>query len=201
MTATQPHHTQSLKPYAALLREWTKKINLVSPDTLETLEERHFKDCAQLLSFLPLEPTTILDVGSGAGLPGLVLAILAPHHTFTLAESDTRKAAFLLTVVQSLGLKNVKVWAKRVEDIPTSETFTIITARAFAPLERLLPQTRPYLAPKGRWLLLKGEAIDAELRACETMFPMTVVRTPSIVPSKQGNHGWVIEITPQLEAA
>jgi 16S rRNA (guanine527-N7)-methyltransferase len=185
----------ALTPYATLLRQWNSKINLVSPYTLEQLETRHLADSAQLLDYLPLSPMHIADVGTGAGLPGLVLAILAPQHTFSLIESDTRKAAFLITVVQQLGLKNVQVLNQRVENISLTIPADIVTARAFAPLERLLPETQHLLAPKGYWLLLKGEALDVELRVCETLFPMTTERFPSKVISSDGACGWVIKIT------
>jgi 16S rRNA (guanine527-N7)-methyltransferase len=175
----------SLQRYAQLLKEWNPVINLVSPNTLTELESRHFADSAQLIEDLPSQPTHIADVGTGAGFPGLVLAILCPQHCFTLIESDSRKAAFILTVTQTLGLKNVDIKNQRVEEITLNPLANIVTARAFAPLERLLPQTRHLLAKEGVWLLLKGEAIDAELKACETLFPMTVSLKPSKLHAMQ----------------
>jgi 16S rRNA (guanine527-N7)-methyltransferase len=178
-----------LTRYAALLREWNPKINLVSPKTLSELETRHIADSAQLMEYLPKASTTIADVGTGGGFPGLVLAILCPHHTFILIESDARKAAFLRTVVQELQLQNTTIKNQRVEDIELQPKASIVTARAFAPLERLLPQTQHLLAKNGAWLLLKGEAVDAELRVCETLFPMTVTIKPSkiMTNTEEGN--------------
>jgi 16S rRNA (guanine527-N7)-methyltransferase len=189
--------SEGLKFYAARLREWNIRINLVSPETLKDLESRHLADCCQLLAHLPTNPQNILDLGTGAGLPGLVLAIEAPQHQLTLLESDSRKCAFLRTIIQELNLKNTQVLNQRLEMLPPHPAYTVITARAFAPLTRLLPQSRPLLAPTGRWLLLKGEAVDEELRACETLFPMTTQRWPSKVPSRSGQQGWILEIGPK----
>lgn len=182
--------------YAQRLREWNQKINLVSPETISQLESRHIQDCQQLIPHLPKAPTRILDLGSGAGLPGLILAIGAPQHHITMVESDSRKCAFLQTVIQDLGLTNTRVMNLRLEALPPHENYQIITARAFAPLPRLLTLSRPFLAVDGRWLLLKGEAVDEELRSCETLFPMTTQRWPSIVSSSSGQRGWVLEIRP-----
>ncbi len=182
------------RQYAALLRQWNPKINLVSPTTLPHLEERHLLDCAQLAPHLPQNgPLEILDVGSGAGLPGLILAILAPQHRFTLAERDQRKAAFLHTAIHSMGLGNVKVHAADVKIIENQ--FDIITSRAWASLSDILTLTSPLLSEQGAWLLLKGKALDEELRACETLFHLTTDRTPSIVPSIDGEHGWILKLS------
>ena len=151
----------------------------------------------QLLDYLPAQPSQIADIGSGAGLPGLVLAILAPHHQYSLIESDTRKAAFLQTVQQNLNLNHVKVYPERVEKLTLPQPIDFITARAFAPLPRLLPQTQHLLAKNGCWLLLKGEAIDVELKACGTLFPMTVRTYESKVPASDGGKGVVVQIYPE----
>lgn len=186
--------TAHFSQYAALLRQWNPKINLVSPSTLSTLEERHLLDCAQLAPHLPANgPLEILDVGSGAGLPGLILAILAPQHRFTLAERDQRKAAFLHTAIHSMGLSNVKVHAADVKIIENQ--FDIITSRAWASLNDILSLTSSLLKEQGAWLLLKGKALDEELRACETLFHLTTDRTPSIVPSIDGEHGWILKLS------
>lgn len=199
-TLLELSQTPKLKRYAALLREWNPKINLVSPSTLPELELRHIADSAQLVADLPETPCHVADVGTGAGFPGLVLTTLCPHHTFTLIESDSRKAAFLMTVIQELQLKNVQVKNQRVEDVQLSPLADYVTARAFAPLERLLPQTRHLLHEKGAWLLLKGEAVDIELRACETLFPMTTTVKPSKIMLKENGierpAGVVVQIKP-----
>lgn len=186
--------SEGLKHYAARLREWNTKINLVSPDTLKDLEQRHWLDCAQLIDYLPTESVNILDLGTGAGLPGLVLAILAPQHRYTLVESDSRKCAFLHTIVQDLKLPQVEICNQRVESLNRHHQYDVITARAFAPLEKILTMSEPFLKPEGCWLLLKGAAVDEELRTCETLFPMTVEQTSSRVLSSKGETGWVLKI-------
>lgn len=189
-----PQESQQLQAYASLLRQWNPRINLVAPSTLPQLEERHVLDSAQLVPHLPAEGALeVLDVGSGAGLPGLIMAILCPAHRFTLAERDQRKAAFLHTAVHELCLGNVKVHAGDVKTL--AGPYDRITARAWASLTDILQLTSPLLASTGEWLLLKGKALDEELRACETLFHLTTERTPSIVPSIDGEHGWVIRLS------
>lgn len=182
--------------YAKLLRLWNPKINLVAPSTLPELEERHIKDSAQLAPHLAaLSPSQVLDVGSGAGLPGLILAILAPQHSYTLAERDQRKSAFLRTSAHALGLTNVTIHAGDVRDLKNQ--YNLITCRAWADLKDILTLTSPLLAPNGEWLLLKGQALDAELTTCETLFHLTTERWPSIVPGRDGDRGWVVKIQAQ----
>ena len=186
--------TAQIRQYATLLRKWNPKINLVAPSTLPNLEERHILDSAQLAPHLVSEtPLEVLDVGSGAGLPGLILAILQPQHRFTLAERDQRKCAFLHTAAHSLGLTNVKVHAADVKTL--TNQYDVITSRAWAELLDILTLTAPLLKPYGSWLLLKGKALDTELDTCETLFHLTTERTQSIVPTIDGEHGWVVKLT------
>lgn len=182
---------EKLAAYAQLLRAWNPRINLVAPSTLAQLESRHIDDSAQLVPHISQFPVEVLDVGSGAGLPGLVLAILLPTHKFTLAERDKRKAAFLHTAAHSLKLSNVTVHDDDVALI--KKQYGIITARAWASLTDIVKITRPLLAPNGHWLLLKGRAFREELDTCETMFHLTTEQWPSIVSPES----WVVQITPQ----
>lgn len=184
---------KQLQAYAQLLRQWNPKINLVSPTTLPDLETRHIVDSAQLVPHLPAEEAVeVLDVGSGAGLPGLIMAILAPHHRFTLAERDQRKAAFLHTAVYSLGLSNVKVHAADVTKMQNQ--YDIVTCRAWTDMKAIFTLTSPLLKEQGVWLLLKGKALDAELKACETMFHLTEERFASRVSDIDGGRGWVVRL-------
>lgn len=180
-----------LDEYAKLLKNWNPRINLVAPATLADLEERHLKDSAQLVPHIPQEPTTLLDVGSGAGLPGLILAMLLPQHQVTLAERDKRKAAFLRTAVFSLKLTNVTIHDDDVSLIKNQ--YGIITCRAWASLADILTLTSPLLAPQGHWLLLKGRAFHEELSTCETVFHLTTEQWPSIVSPES----WVVKISLQ----
>jgi 16S rRNA (guanine527-N7)-methyltransferase len=185
----------ALSLYAARLREWNPKINLVGPETLARLETRHFKDCLQLTQYLSKSSTLkILDLGSGAGLPGLVLALACPQHQITLVESDSRKCAFLYTIIQELKINNAQIAQTRLEKFSSPTLYQVITARAFAPLPKILILSQKLLAPQGSWLLLKGKAVDDEIRACETLFPVTISRWRSMIQEPEDEQGWVINI-------
>lgn len=192
---------EQLSQFAGLIRLWNSKINLVAPKTLATLEERHIADSAQLAPYLPTIPHALLDVGSGAGLPGVVLAVLRPDVAVTLAERDQRKAAFLHTVVHQLGLANAQVFGGDVNVLARQKpaAFQAVTCRAWAGLPDILSQTTPLLAPQGYWLLLKGRAVDAELEACGTSFHFTKELWPSKLQNDDGERGWVLKITPATE--
>ena len=138
--------------YEELLRAWQRAVNLVAPRTLDVVWSRHFGDCAQLFAYFPEKARRIVDLGSGAGFPGLVLAILAEEngqHDFVLVEADARKAAFLRDVASKLGLV-VEIVSARIEKAETQFMIgkaDVVTARALAPLDRLLVLARPYFNP------------------------------------------------------
>lgn len=191
--AVTAQETKQLQDYAHMLRQWNPKINLVAPSTLPDLEKRHIVDSAQLVPHLPAgEGLEVLDVGSGAGLPGLILAVLAPQHRFTLAERDQRKCAFLHMAAYTLGLKNVTVHAADVTKLQNQ--YDIVTCRAWADMQAIFTLTSPLLKEQGAWLLLKGKALDAELAACETMFHLTEERFPSRVSDIDGGRGWIVRL-------
>jgi 16S rRNA (guanine527-N7)-methyltransferase len=154
--------------YADLLRHWQKTINLVAPRTLDDIWHRHFADSAQLWKFRPDSARRWLDLGSGAGFPGLVLAILgaetgATHHI--LIESDSRKAAFLREVARSTGI-TVDILCMRIENPETRakvSSVDCITARALAPLPRLLEIAAPYFGSSTLAMFLKGRDAAAEI--------------------------------------
>lgn len=173
-----PHQISQLERYAALLREANERMNLIAPSTVDDLEQRHILDSAQLAPHFKGPTMSVLDVGSGGGLPGIILAILCPQHHFTLAEKVGKKAKFLQSVVDDLKLTNVTVWSKQVAEL--KDTYNIITCRAWAALDIILTTTRPLLRHGGSWWLLKGEAIDAELEACTLPTKVTMTRYPSI---------------------
>lgn len=149
-----------LEEYLALLERWQKTINLVGRSTLEDPWRRHVLDCAQLVRFLPQERGQIADLGSGAGLPGVILAILGVPCVH-LVESDRRKAQFLRETARQLDLRNVTIHAARSETLTLK--VNVITARALAPLPLLLELAVPLLEPGGRLVLLKGRSAAEEL--------------------------------------
>ncbi len=175
-----PDVLEALDAYADLLIRWQARINLVGHKTLETLWHRHFLDSAQLFVHLPAGAGTLTDIGSGGGFPGLVLAIMAAHQggpAVTLIESDARKAAFLREAsrVCSAGATIINA---RVEVVgaPGSD---VVTARACAPLPRLLPWVFGRLRADGTAFLLKGTNWRDELTVAEKDWTMKLVEIPS----------------------
>lgn len=155
----------ALGHFADLTVKWTRKINLIAPNTIDSIWERHVLDSLQLYQFAPESFAHWVDLGSGAGFPGIVMAIAAqdkqPEARFTLIESDQRKAAFLRTAARELSLP-VKVLATRIEDAPPQRA-DVVSARALAPLSTLLGQVAQHLAPTGTALLPKGRQASAEI--------------------------------------
>ena len=149
-----------LNIYAGLLEKWQKSINLVSHSTIAHLWERHILDSAQLLPHLPKTPVKILDCGSGAGLPAVILAILTDHQ-IEMAESDTRKCAFMQTALRETGAKAL-IHNERLEKIPFRDA-DIITARAFASIDKILDLTAAQHKEGQIFWLLKGRSVNEEL--------------------------------------
>jgi 16S rRNA (guanine527-N7)-methyltransferase len=174
-----------LEAYAALLRKWQKAINLVSAATLEDLWRRHFLDSAQLLPLLaPAEAGDggITDLGSGAGFPGLVLAIVSGRPT-QLVESDQRKAAFLGEAARATGCADrVKIHAGRIA-AQTPWTAGTVTARALADLGQLLEWAAPFVGSDTVLLFPKGAKADEELTAAERVWKIVTERRRSITDS------------------
>ncbi len=161
----------------ALLERWQRRINLVGRSTLADPWRRHVLDSAQLVPLIPAEARTIVDLGSGAGFPGLVLAILTGLDTH-LIDSDARKGAFLREVIRVTGAPATVVTA-RIEGV-VGLTADVVTARALAPLPRLLDLAAPLLSPRGQCLFLKGRDAAAELTESEKRWIMRVERVPSV---------------------
>jgi 16S rRNA (guanine527-N7)-methyltransferase len=165
-----------LRQYADLVARWSARINLVSKHDIPHLWERHVQDSLALIPHIPPATTHAIDLGSGAGFPGLVLAI-ATGIPFTLIESDKRKAAFLMDAARELSAP-VKVLAVRIEDAKTPPA-PLITARALAPLDKLLGLAAPHLAPGGICLFPKGKNLDSELAAAALLWQMKSERFTS----------------------
>ena len=148
--------------YAELLAGPGVERGLLGPRETPRLWERHLLNCAGLTDLI--EPgQTVLDLGSGAGLPGLVLAVLRSDITVVLVEPLQRRAAFLAEVVEQLGLTHVEVRRARAEELLGSVAVDVVTARAVAPLDRLAGWALPLLYTGGRLLALKGERAVDEL--------------------------------------
>ncbi|OWJ73212.1 16S rRNA (guanine(527)-N(7))-methyltransferase RsmG [Haematobacter missouriensis] len=169
---------ERLEVYERLLRKWNPKINLVSTSTLDDLWGRHFRDSAQLLTF-SRDFGAWVDLGSGGGFPGMVIAILGmgKDRSFTLVESDQRKAAFLSTVAREASVK-VNVISQRSEAIPPLKA-DVVSARALAPLPRLLSMVERHLAQNGVALLPKGRGVEREIHEALEKFRFDVQKFPS----------------------
>lgn len=165
-----------LTAYADLLRKWQPKINLVGPTTLPDLWQRHFLDSAQLFPLLPEGTHTLADIGTGAGFPGLVLAILGVPEVH-LIESDSRKCAFLREAARVTGTA-VTVHNKRIEAV-TGLACDVVTARALAPLETLLGWAVPLLRQGGHCVFLKGQNVEGELTDTTKYWKMRTERFDS----------------------
>lgn len=154
--------TGLLASYQALLRKWNPTINLVSPLTLEYLETRHIADCAALAQVSRGFGGTWVDLGSGGGLPGLVIAIYRPDMRVTMVESDRRKGSFLRTAIRELGLSNVEVICERIEKLDGLNAANV-SARALAPLSQLMAYVVRHMEDGGRAWLMKGRNWPVEV--------------------------------------
>lgn len=178
--------TARLEAYAALLAQWTARINLVSDGTLPDIWGRHFADSAQLWTLRPTDARTWLDLGSGAGFPGLVIAAMAaeraPELRVALVEGDQRKAAFLRRAAAVVGVA-VDVHAIRVEALPPAGA-DVVSARALAPLEALLAHAEKHRRPGGICLFPKGAAVHKEIEATERKWRFDHRLHPSLTDSR-----------------
>ena len=174
-----------LKTYEALLKRWQKTINLVAPSTLDDIWHRHFADSAQLWPLAPQGARTWLDLGSGAGFPGLVLAILASETAASrhiLVESDSRKAAFLREVARETGAA-VDILCMRIENPETHAKVGVadcVTARALAPLSRLVEIAAPFFGSSTQGLFLKGRDVAAEIESAAQDWQFAFELIPSV---------------------
>lgn len=162
--------------YDEVLRKWQPRINLVGPSTLPDAWRRHFLDSAQLYPLLPEDTRCLVDLGSGAGFPGLVLAMMGVPEVH-LVESDTRKCAFLREAARVAGIK-VTVHNKRIEAVSGIKA-DVVTARALAPLNDLLVWAYPFIGQDGMAIFPKGQNVEDELTDATKCWKMSVERFDS----------------------
>jgi len=194
---------ERLEAYLGLLAKWQKKINLVSNASLDQAWTRHVVDSAQLWPLASENALIWTDLGSGAGFPGIVLGILGcerPGFAMHLVESDQRKAAFLREAIRVTGAA-AEVHCARIEEIePISSD--VVTARALAPLKKLLVLSNPFVKSEGIALFLKGRSVDDELtQAAEWgTFNAEVIPSHTDRPSHTDQGGSILKLSHLIPA-
>ncbi len=166
--------------YVALLATAGVERGLIGPREAPRLWDRHVLNCLAVAAAVPTD-TRVADLGSGAGLPGLVLAIGRPDLTVTLVEPLERRTTFLAEVVADLGLERVRVVRGRAEELHGREVFDVVTARALAPLSRLLGWAMPLVGPRGVLLAMKGKSAADEIRAATEPLRGLRCETPEVL--------------------
>lgn len=171
---------ERLIAYEALVRKWNPKINLVAPSTLPEFNTRHIQDSIQIFDQLQFPEGNWVDLGSGGGLPGVVVSIYAQKAplTVSLVESDQRKSAFLRTVIRELSLQNVSILTGRIENVPPLGA-NFVSARALAPLSALLSMVQRHMHQNGTAIFLKGRSWKAECAEARKEWRFDVTSFPS----------------------
>jgi 16S rRNA (guanine527-N7)-methyltransferase len=174
-----PGRLELAERYAELLATEGVVRGLIGPREGSRLWERHLLNCAVLGELVPPR-SSVCDIGSGAGLPGLVLAIARPDLTVTLVEPLLRRTTFLEEVVAELGITAVGVHRGRADSLHGTRTFDVVTSRAVAPLDRLLAWSMPLVAPSGAMVAMKGSSAGDEVAAAEKVLRRLGCATPEI---------------------
>lgn len=171
---------ERLIAYEALVWKWNAKINLVAPSTLPEFNSRHIQDSIQIFDHVQSPEGNWVDLGSGGGLPGIVVSIYAQKAplTVSLVESDQRKSAFLRTVIRELSLQNVSILTGRIENVPPLAA-NFVSARALAPLSVLLSMVRRHMHQDGTAIFLKGRSWKAECDEARKEWRFDVTSFPS----------------------
>ena len=187
-SAVSPETLSRLETFSELLGRWNHRVNLVGAASLDDPWRRHFYDSAQLFPLIPKKCRRLVDLGSGAGFPGLVLAIMGVRGV-ELIEANGRKCVFLNEIVRATATR-VTVTQGRIGNTDAGPA-DVVTARACAPLGKLLGYVHRFLAAGGTALLLKGARVDEELTQAGKSWTMEVTRRPSLSDPA----GTVLEIT------
>ena len=166
--ALPPGIEPQLFEFLRLLEKWNRTYNLTAVRDPEQMVARHLLDSLAVLPYV--RGPRVLDIGTGAGLPGIPLALALPETHFTLLDSNAKKTRFVTQAVHALGLANVSVVQARAEKFQPAEKFATLLARAFASIPDMLVATRHLCAPGGRWLAMKGVFPQEELAAIPAEF-------------------------------
>lgn len=182
---------EKLQTYHSLLLKWQESINLIADSTVESAWERHFLDSIQLMNHIPEEGVeTVVDMGSGAGFPGMVLAIMRPDLKFYLVDSDNKKCEFLKTVSRETDVK-VNVVNDRLEKVTKNLKADMVVARALANLPKLMKHMEGFGAKHA--LFLKGKAYEEEIGMAKKDYEFDYEAFPNAVSEE----GKILLITPK----
>lgn len=168
---------EMFEKYLSLLLEWNEKFNLTAITDKDQIEEKHFVDSLYLLKYISLKEKTLLDVGSGAGFPGIPLAIAEPTAKITLLESNSKKVSFLKEVVKQLQLTNVEIIQGRAEELNLREKFDHVTARAVKELNVLLEISFYMVKVGGSFLAYKSSNVENEIGNASHAFKCLAIKT------------------------
>jgi 16S rRNA (guanine527-N7)-methyltransferase len=173
-----------LDTYVALLEQWQVRVNLIAPSTAGDIWERHIKDGLQLVTLLPPGCKVIADLGTGAGLPGMVLGIARPVKVH-LYEANGKKVAFLREAVRKTGI-DAQVHQVRLETLAATRLppVDVVTARALAPLDELLGLAQPFLKAGATGLFMKGKDVENELASAAKRWRFSYNKHPSLTDSQ-----------------
>jgi 16S rRNA (guanine527-N7)-methyltransferase len=171
-------HLGTLRDFASHIATWGEELGLVGPRELDRLWTRHILNSALLAQ--KLSPGTLIDVGSGAGFPGLIVAALRPDVEVTLIEPLGRRAHWLKEEAARLGLDNVTVRNERAEEAAGHVIADQVTARAVSALRTLVPMVAPLVKPGGELLLMKGQKVEDEIRDAASVLVKWSLSQPRI---------------------
>lgn len=191
------HLEAQLIRYIELIGQWNRVFNLTAIRDLDTMVTRHLLDSLTILPYI--KGKTVLDVGTGAGLPGIPLAIVMPEHQFVLLDSNQKKTRFLQQTCYQMRLKNVRVVHERVEDYQPEQLFDVIVSRAFSTLREFLVMSQHLAKPGAQLLAMKGVYPLTELQEVSKPFKVTNTHQLSVPNLDAERH--VVDLTyePEVE--
>ena len=183
-----PEQLQQLLDYLTLLKKWNKAYNLTAVRELDAMVTYHLLDSLSLVAYIQSQGLSIIDVGTGAGIPGIPLAIVLPENKFTLLDSNGKKTRFLMQAKIELGLDNCSVVNSRVEDYRPESGFDIVLSRAFTSLESFARITHQLSATDGRFFAMKGKYPQQELDELPAKFQVAQIEALQVPDLNEERH-------------